>query len=291
MSSALQGVQHVRKMRGGSQAHLMRGSDGGYWVVKFQNNPQHLRILANEMFVSRLGRQLGLPMPEAEVMEVSQWLIDHTPELCFDLAERRVPCTSGLHLASRFIGDPLRDQVLDFLPESRQAQLENRADFARALVVDKWVANCDDRQAVFARKPRSQRFRAAFIDHGYCFNVGEWTFPDEPLRGIYYRNYVYRDVTGWDSFDPTLSRAESMSWFDLWQCAVGIPRQWYDSDTEGLSQLIETLYDRRSIIRQLISDFRDSSRTPFPQWGGQAESSGDRQVSSYPLQAAASLAH
>jgi hypothetical protein len=48
-------VQHVRRMRGGSQSHLMRASDGHFYVVKFQNNPQHLRVLANEMFATRLG--------------------------------------------------------------------------------------------------------------------------------------------------------------------------------------------------------------------------------------------
>ena len=42
-------VEHVRRMRGGAQAHLMRCDDDGYYIVKFQNNPQHLRILANEM--------------------------------------------------------------------------------------------------------------------------------------------------------------------------------------------------------------------------------------------------
>jgi hypothetical protein len=48
-------VEHIRRMRGGAQSHLMRCDDGGYYVVKFQNNPQHLRILANEM-LAWLGR-------------------------------------------------------------------------------------------------------------------------------------------------------------------------------------------------------------------------------------------
>jgi hypothetical protein len=42
-------VEHIRRMRGGAQAHLMRCDDGSYYVVKFQNNPQHVRILANEI--------------------------------------------------------------------------------------------------------------------------------------------------------------------------------------------------------------------------------------------------
>ena len=59
MSSGLYAVQHIRKMRGGAQSHLMRASDGGYWIVKTQDNPQHIRVLANEIFASRLGRRLG----------------------------------------------------------------------------------------------------------------------------------------------------------------------------------------------------------------------------------------
>jgi hypothetical protein len=53
-------VQQIRKMRGGSQAHLMRADDGAYWIVKFHNNPQHFRVLANEFFASRIGAYLGL---------------------------------------------------------------------------------------------------------------------------------------------------------------------------------------------------------------------------------------
>jgi len=35
-------------MRGGAQSHLMR-CDDGYYVVKFQNNPLHRRVLVNEL--------------------------------------------------------------------------------------------------------------------------------------------------------------------------------------------------------------------------------------------------
>jgi hypothetical protein len=48
-------VQHIRRLRGGSQAQLLRASDGAYYVCKFLNNPQHIRVLANEMFATRLS--------------------------------------------------------------------------------------------------------------------------------------------------------------------------------------------------------------------------------------------
>ena len=65
----LRAIEHIRRMRGGAQAHLMRCSDGNYYVVKFQNNPQHLRILVNEV-CSALAWHLGLGLPTTPVAVV-----------------------------------------------------------------------------------------------------------------------------------------------------------------------------------------------------------------------------
>ena len=59
----------------------MRCDDGEYYVVKFQNNPQHRRILANELLGTMLARRLGLPAAPVEVIEVRRELIENTPEL------------------------------------------------------------------------------------------------------------------------------------------------------------------------------------------------------------------
>ena len=80
MNTCISAVQHLRPLRGGAQAHLLRASDGACYVTKFQNNPQHIRVLANEMLATNLGRALGLPMPRVEVIEVSDWLIEHTED-------------------------------------------------------------------------------------------------------------------------------------------------------------------------------------------------------------------
>ena len=51
----LTAVRHVRKMRGGAQAHLLEADDGHWYVVKFRNNPQHRRILVNELLCSSVA--------------------------------------------------------------------------------------------------------------------------------------------------------------------------------------------------------------------------------------------
>jgi len=78
---AVLAVQHIRRMRGGAQGQLMLGADGQVYVVKFQNNPQHVRVLANEFLASRIATAAGLTAPETELVEVSSWLVENTPEL------------------------------------------------------------------------------------------------------------------------------------------------------------------------------------------------------------------
>jgi hypothetical protein len=268
--TALSAVQQIRRMRGGSQSQLMRASDGHFYITKFQGNPQHTRVLANEFLASRLGSYLGLPMPEVALIEVSEWLVNNTPELRFDMAGLAIPCSSGLQLGSRYVADPERDMVFDYLPESMMERIRNLQDFARVLVLDKWAGNADGRQAIFTKPATARKYTATFIDQGYCFNAGEWNFPDSPLRGVYARNCVYQHVTGWDSLEPALSRAEQMDSAELWALTKGLPEEWWSRYGSGsdLARLIETLHQRRASIRDLISLFRTSSRSPFPNWKG-----------------------
>src|SRR5579864_8658559 len=244
-ATPVQAVQHIRRMRGGAQSHLMRASDGFSYIVKFQNNPQDVRVLANEWLATRLAQRLGIPVPEPAVIEVSSWLIEHTPELRCDLGGNKVPFTSGLCFGSRYIEDAETGTALDYLPEYDLDRVGNLEDFARVLVLDKWTSNSDGRQCVFSRRPQARKYGVTFIDFGYCFNAGEWTFPDAPLCGTYSLNRVYESVTGWKSFEPALSRAQNMSMEEIWACAGGMPTEWYGHDAEALERLVAGLYSRR----------------------------------------------
>jgi len=265
---AVLAVQHIRRMRGGAQGQLMLGADGHVYVVKFQNNPQDIRVLANEFLASRLALAAGLTAPEVELMEVSSWLVDNTPELEIDLGKTREKCRAGLQFGSRFVGGLMPGQVVDYLPEEQLIELRNLGEFAGILALDKWTGNANGRQAVFARKQREKRYRAVFIDYGYCFHAGEWRFEDSPLRGVYYRNDVYREINGWESFEPWLTRMETMAAETIWAAAGEIPPEWYGGDLGEMEALVEKLLMRRSRIRELIEEFGRSERKPFPKWGG-----------------------
>jgi len=265
---AILAVQAIRKIIGsGSEPQLMLGADRNLWVVKFQNNPQHIRVLANEMIATRLAAAIGLTVPECDVIEVSPWLIENSPDMYYQRRPNHgARYAPGLQFGSRFVGGLMPGQAVDYLLDEQLDEVRNLGEFAGILAFDKWAGNCDGRQAVFTRRARERRHLANFIDHGFCFAAGDWNFPDAPLRGIFARNRVYAKVTGWESFDPWLSCIEEMQPSILWRIAEIVPPEWYGGNLSDLEGLVEKMLTRRSRVRDLIVSFRDSDRKPFPNW-------------------------
>jgi hypothetical protein len=272
-SVAVIATQQIRRMRGGAQSHLMLASDGHLYVVKFRNNPQHVRVLANELLATRLAAAVGLAVAPAEVIDVSEWLIRNTQDLTIEERGGGQPCQAGLHFASRWVGGLMPGQTVDYLPQEQLLEVRNLAEFAGILALDKWTCNINGRQAVFQKGRRERRYHATFIDQGYCFHAGDWKFIDAPLGGVFAENTVYRGVTGWPSFEPWLSRIENLAPEVAWGIAEMIPPEWYGGDLSALEVLLQRLLARRPRVRELIEAFRESARRPFPNWGGAGEKS------------------
>jgi hypothetical protein len=58
-------------------------------------------------------------------------------------------------------------------------------------------------------------------------------------------------------------------WWNRDPVPENMPKEWWDKEfPSDLSRLIDTLIKRRSKIRDLITDFRNSTRNPFPNWAG-----------------------
>ncbi|HME32608.1 MAG TPA: HipA family kinase, partial [Terriglobales bacterium] len=247
-------------VRGGSQARIMLADDGKKYVVKFQGNPQCTRVLANDYLACRLARMIGLSVPEPAIILVDEKTILEQ-QITFTLAGRAVAARPGLQFGSALV----TAEVLDWLPGTMLGRVRNLREFAGVLAFDKWTGNADGRQVVFHKKMRERKYTASFIDFGYCFSAGEWSFPDAPLRGVYGLNDVYQRIESWHDFAPWLSRIERFPARQLQGIADEIPCEWYGERAE-LQRLLNRLLERRSIVRQLIEDFRTSSRNPFPNW-------------------------
>ena len=121
---------------------------------------------------------------------MSDWLIEHTEDLRIQLAGQ-----GGFRagVASKWSHSTWAPQLdIGFLAERDLARVSNVADFARVLALHKGPATpMDGKQSTFVRRRAAVDTARHSFDQGYCFNAGEWTFPDHPLRGVFANNCVY----------------------------------------------------------------------------------------------------
>ena len=268
--------RYLRKMRGGAQAHLIECSDGNAYVVKFQNNPQHRRILVNELIASTLLRHLQIAAPETALVRTGEAFLRAHPEVGMELGTQRVAPLHGWHFGSRYPGDPTTSAVYDFVPDTLLAQLANPRDFLGVLVFDKWTANADGRQAVFFRarlrdwdgqaNPQRMGFVALMMDHGFIFNGPHWDFPESAAQGLYPRRAVYATVRSMRDFEPWLERVLHFPEQVIDNAWKAVPPEWIENEETQLEALLEKLWKRRTRVDQLLDETRRGRISPFPNW-------------------------
>jgi hypothetical protein len=268
----------VRKMRGGAQAHLMEADDGRFYVVKFRNNPQHRRILINELISSVFLHYLKIASPAGDLIRLTTEFLAANPDIHIQLGSHRHAVEPGWHFGSLYPGDPDRIAVYDFVPDALLDKVENRRDFTAMVPFDKWICNADARQAVFFRAklkewapaaashPLRVGFLALMIDHGYTFEGPHWNFVDSPLQGLYFRTSVYREVRSEDDFQPWLDQVTHFPEEIVDEAYRRIPPEWLDGEEAVLEGLLERLLARRKRVVELVADCRKARSNPFPAW-------------------------
>jgi hypothetical protein len=256
-TSSIEIKRIVRRMRGGSQAHMVEAEDGGFYVAKFANNPQGSRTLINEWVVHRLFQRIGLTTPSLCILRLPQGLKENG-DLRFDLSgcNRSREIEGDLHLGSPCPVNPEQVAMFDFVPRRLLPHVTNLSDFARAFVLDKWLGQVDARQVVFARdraKP-NRLLRAHFIDHGMSFSGKDWEFKDALRYGLYHDSAVYSLVNMHGICEDAISRIEQLADLGLFTVIEEIPDAWFaDQDYTALSKLLEQVEHRRTTLRSLIS--------------------------------------
>ncbi len=259
-------VTPVRKLRGGAQAHLILACDGNYYVVKFRNNPQHLRILLNEWIAAQLLRILGMAVADTAIVQLDEEFIRSHPDLYMQLGSQRYQPEPGWHFGSRYPVDPNQVAVYDFLPDALLPKVGNRLEFLGMLAFDKWTANADARQAVFYRPNIRHSFQALMIDHGYCFNGPHWQFADAPGQGLYSRSAVYTQLRTWQDLEPWLCRIMAMSEAEMDEIYRRLPPPWLDNNRDAVEQLLERLMRLRKRVPDLVEESLQAQPRLFPSW-------------------------
>ena len=271
----------IRKMRGGAQAHLIEAGDGNCYIVKFQNNPQHPRILVNEWIAGEFLRHLQIATPAYSLVKITAEFLAANPEVGVNLGSARVAPNAGWHFGSCHPGHPNTTAVYDVVPDTLLEQVANLEQFRAVLVFDRWTANADGRQSIFLRAqlndwlarpgipPRKLGFLTLMIDHGFIFNGPHWDFPQSPLTGLFHRRAVYAGVKSMDDFEPWLTRIETFPSEVIDQALRRMPTEWLGElgcDEGNLLRLLDQLVRRQKRIREILYECRKAEGDPFPKW-------------------------
>jgi HipA-like protein len=245
----------IRRMRGGSQAHLVQGDDGLFYVAKFLGNPQGNRTLINEWIVCRLLVDMGISTPSLRILELPAKLQPHE-DLYFLVGSKRIAPQGVLHLGSQCPVDPEKTAIFDFLPDKLLPNVKNLTEFATKFVFDQWVSQSDRLQVIFVRdrKVAPIGFRGYFVDHGMAFDGDRWQLCDRPLCGLAFQAKVYSYLDLGVLVEKALCQVESINETTLLSAAEGVPSSWFaPGDQEGLDTLLVKLGRRQLNLPAVIA--------------------------------------
>lgn len=250
--------KYIRKMKGGSQAILVKCDDNRYYVVKMAGNPQGPNILANEFLGSVFASAVGLPVAECMVVRLSDHFIDSAPEMWFEHRSGRKRPDAGLHFASLLVGQPSGpERPLEYISRSRINTITNRDAFLGMYLLDVWANHQDNRQAVLRKRPLDDTQEVFFIDHGHMFGGSEWNFQERPGVALHLESSVYTGlwddeiVFSWISHIRTVL-PDVLSWV-----TSVVPLEWYNGN---LRSLLDRLLDRLSDLAELVERDARTSR-------------------------------
>ncbi|MGH9582859.1 MAG: hypothetical protein ACRD4O_07990 [Bryobacteraceae bacterium] len=244
-----------RRMRGGSQALLVRDQAGNAYIAKCVSNPQGTRTLINEWIISRLLRHLRVSTPAVSAIRIERG-IPGDSLLEFQVGNRRIPIASGIHLGTPCPVDPDRRAIFDFLPRRLLHKVVNLPDLFLSFVFDKWVNQTDSRQAIFIRERsagRDVKFRTYLIDHGLSFGGSRWELSENAFSGLFHDRSVYDDPRLETECQAAIARIQQLPEKSFFSIEEEIPPEWLEpGDREDMTRLLELLSGRRTKLQGVV---------------------------------------
>lgn len=242
------------KLCGSSQPSIIQGSDGKFYVAKFNGFPGR-QSLANEVVGTELIRRMGLPGPAWAAVELSDKFIDDNPRLRFCNGDSDpIRPVAGLHFGSRLIEAADDQRTYQMIPHTWISRIKNRADFLGMLILDLWANNCDRRQAVFLTDVHNQ-LHSHFIDNDFMFGGKFGNDITCPRRAMVPDLDVYEGLWQEENVQQWLRKIDGISENAIGQIVANVPDEWADNDTR--LHIIDQLRARRSMLPRLLREAQD----------------------------------
>lgn len=251
-------VGFLYKLCGSSQPSILRGSDGGFYVVKFNSFPGS-RGLANEAVGAELIRCAGLPAPDWVPMEVSDEFLERNPGLWFSTGGGAIRPAAGLYFASRLVEARGEARTYQMIPHAWIGRIRNRADFLGMLMLDLWANQCDRRQAVFLS--HSGSLYARFIDNDSLFGGKFGNEITCPRRTMVHDLDTYKGLWDEKKVQKWLQKFEGIDEDCIHEVLTSIPEEW--ADASARRDIFEQLRVRRRHLPRLLDEAKETLHSGY----------------------------
>lgn len=241
--------------------------DGEIYAVKFKQNPEGPRVLANEFVCSKLAKLLDLPVPTPAIISVEKRFIeDFGNQISAHVGEDIKP---GYHFGTQKIDKVFPIENADMLKSA-----QNKFIIPEILLFDHWIGNSDRESNKGNLLFNFGKMEIAVIDHTHAFELGPiWTAADlkqrigESIQIYNIGGNIYKKlvpfINGFNPFHAIQTKMSGLTSEDLWYIINSTPEEWELSDEEKavlLEYLVDRLYRMDEVLEKL--------KPHLPYWKG-----------------------
>ena len=240
----------------------VKANDNNLYVLKFANELNNNSIFS-ELICSQMAKQLDLPTPQWEFLELDQEMIDNVPEF----QTRNIK--PGIHFGTVFVKDSTNLHPAQFSMPIEN--IVNQKIIPDLIGFDIFIAN-SDRSAVNSLmapiEEKGKKLNYFLIDHGLAFGDGNWRVltsnaPDNWLHPGTPWNTT--NITSGDSFNSIISRLDALKETDFQKYVDEIPSEW-NPNQETNSKLVEFLTQRAESGIPTVLDLMKVNNIRFTNW-------------------------
>ena len=244
----IQPVAYKKTLAGKSNAHLITFDDGRDYAVKyFQMGFE--KTLANEWVAYCLARYLGLPIPFAQLVEIS-------PEFSSTIPELAQMTQTKSQFASLYVPDCFDGHQVTAVPS-----ISNRENLAGIILFDYWMCNRDrTRKNIILCDDAANSYHLWIIDHAEVFASYNWELEDlESLPITILKSATHQIMACFieneQDFHDQLEIIQTLPIHLIEEIVTLIPDDWQVTSEERKA-IVSTLVTRRKrILRKLMERF------------------------------------
>lgn len=229
--------------------------DDDIYVVKFMQNPEGLRVLANEYIGAKIAEILHLPLASPSIVEVDDDFVTHYgKQISLHVGEE---ISAGIHFGTK--------KVKKIYPITNSAMLQaarNIDIIPEVVLFDHWICNTDRESNGGNLLFDASKMEVVVIDHTHAFDLGPiWTATDlrqrigEGFRPFNMSGFVYKKlvlhIKGNNPFHRILDKMSRVTDDHLWDIISTVPLEWGVTEEEK-AVLHSYLCDRLSRIEQVL---------------------------------------